>query len=349
MKTRTKAIQKHHKLVRFLRMTLPLSAAALLLCLVIWPQIAKKTDYFVSHLKGSIIPRDTNAKIDMKQVQFFSEDDKGQPFTVTSSKVLETDPVNKIVQFSEPVGKMTLNSGVKLTGSSPTGLFYQDTQIIVFEGAVFINADNGYTAQSKQVTVDYKARSARSNAPTQIRGEKLDLDASGFEMRQSGDEVDFFGGAKAVLKDEVKNKQVIITADGIFEVRQKTQTITARKNVLVDDQLNKIWADEMTAYFRQEEKNKYKMKSVQAHGNVRIKTATETIYGNDAFYDLAKEKAFITGSVIVKRAEGEMQGDRAVIDMKSGHSQLEVDYSKTDRPSRVKGTIYPTRLNKKEK
>ena len=81
---------------------------------------------------------------------------------------------------------------------------------------------------------------------------------------------------------------------------------------------------------------------------MKIITLTETITGNDAFYDLGKEKAFITGNVIVQRAEGNMSGDRAVINMKTGQSQLEVDYTKQDTSRRVKGTIYPKRLKNRE-
>ena len=93
--------------------------------------------------------------------------------------------------------------------------------------------------------------------------------------------------------------------------------------------------------------NRYELKSIQAKSNVKIITLTETITGNDVFYDLAKEKAFITGNVSVEREEGIMHGDRAVIDMKSGQSQLEVDYSKpVQTRKRVRGTIFPTKMKK---
>ena len=44
-----------------------------------------------------------------------------------------------------------------------------------------------------------------------------------------------------------------------------------------------------------------------------------------------------------------MSGDRAIIDMKTGQSQLEVDYSKRNVSRRVKGTIYPKRIKNQEK
>jgi len=330
-----------------MRVVLPVLAGGLLLSLLVWPQLQKKSDFFSDGLKDSVSPELSKATIDMQKVQFYSEDEKGQPFTITSDKILEIDPKQRLVQLDLPDGEMTLNSGVKIFSKAPFAWFYQETDIVFFKDKVYLETDNGYVADSSAVIVDYKNQKAYSDKDIAIRGLKADLDATGFYMRQNGQEIDFKGPAKAVLKQEPRNQQVVITADNGFEVRQKTQTITAFKNVLADDGQNQVFSDEMTAYFRSLGGNRYELKSIQAKSNVKIITPTETITGNDVFYDLVKEKAFITGNVSVERNEGLMHGDRAVIDMKTGHSQLEVDYSKPRKSQqRVRGTIFPTKLKK---
>ena len=332
-----------------MRVILPVLAGSLLLLLLIWPQIQKKADYISGVLKNTITPVNSKAQIDMKKVQFYSEDKKGQPFTVTSDKIVEIDSQNHLVQLDLPKGEMTLNSGIKIFSESPMAWFYQDSDVVFFKKDLHMTTDNGYTAEASEVVVDYKNQSAYSNETLFVRGEKADLDSAGFYMRQNGAEIDFKGPAKLVLKNPQKNQKVVITAQKVFEVRQKTQTVSAFENVLADDGTNKVYSDEMTAYFRSLGKNRYELKSVQAQKNVKIITQTETITGNDAFYDLDKEKAFITGDVVVHRPEGNMNGDRAVIDMKTGESQLEVDYTKSNTPRRVKGTIYPKRMKEQEK
>ena len=346
--TSYKSLQKHQRFVRFMRFLLPVLSGGLVLSLLIWPQLQKKADFFSDSLKRSVSPISSKAQIDMKKVHFYSEDKKGQPFTLISDKILETDTSNHIVQLDRPVGEMTLNSGVKIFSNSSMALFYQNTNIVFFEEDLYFKTDNGYNAVSSAVFVDYKNQLAYSDKPIQIRGEKADLDAVAFNMRQNGEEVDFKGPTKVVLKNEEKKQKVIITSEDFLQLRQKTQTITALKNVLADDGVNKVYCDEMTAYFHRPNGEKYELKSVQAHSNVKIITQTEVITGNDAFYDLGKEKAFITGNVVVDRAEGKMFGDRAVINMKTGESQLEIDNTKKKINNRVKGTIYPTRLNKQE-
>ena len=327
-----------------MRVVFPVLAGGLLLSLLIWPQIQKKTDLISGALRQAIAPNVSKAQIDMQKVQFYSEDKKGQPFVVFSDKILEIDPNQRLVQLDAPEAEMTLNSGIKIDATSPVALFYQNTDIVFFKETVNLKTDNGYVANTSEVTVDYKNQRAYSSKYLTLRGEKADLDAEGFYMRQNGQEFDFIGPAKLVLKQEPRNQQVVITADKKFEVRQKTQTTTAFGNVLADDGINKVYCDEMTAYFKALDKNRYELKSVQAKSNVKIITLTETITGNDAFYDLSKEKAFITGNVVVERLEGRMQGDRAVIDMKTGESQLETDYTKPIKAQRVRGTIFPTKL-----
>ena len=81
-----------------MRILFPALAAGLLLALLIWPQIMKKADFISTALRASV-PMNSKAKIDMKKVQFYSEDEKGQPFTLTSDKILEVQPEERLVQM----------------------------------------------------------------------------------------------------------------------------------------------------------------------------------------------------------------------------------------------------------
>ncbi|MGN1091644.1 MAG: LptA/OstA family protein [Alphaproteobacteria bacterium] len=337
------SLDKHHRFVSTLRLLLTGSAMLMLVLLLVWPQLAKRADLISSALKNAASQKKIQASIDMTKVQFVSEDEKGQPFTISSDQITQIDAQNKIVQLENPRGEMTFSSGLKLFSSSPEALFYETTQIVNFKKLVDVLFDNGYQAQTSDVVVDYKNKTAYGKKPLSVRGEKFDLDSTGFDIRQNGNEMDFSGPVRVALKSPEKN--VVILAQKSAEVRQKTQTITAFEKVISDDGINKVYCEELTAYFNQTGKNQYELRSVQAQRNVKIKTPTEEITGNEAYYDMIKEKAFITGNVVVKRAEGTVNGDRAIIDMKNGTSQIETDASRKDR---VKGTLLPLQLKKKE-
>ena len=332
----------------FMRTLLPILAAGLVLSLVIWPQIAKRRDFISDVLKSSSVPLNSKAQIDMKRVLFYSEDKKGQPFILTADKIWEIDTEDKTIRIDAPKGEMTLNSGIKLVSESPFALYNQEKGIVHFDEQVHLTSDNGYNIEASSIFVDYQNQKAESKKPILVRGEKIDLDAVGFNMRQNGNEVDFKGPVKVVLKDQEKKQQITITGKKVMEVRQKTQTITFYEDVFADYGENKISCAKMTAYFKSVGKNSYDLKSVQAQKGVKITTLNEVITGDDAFYDLEKERAFITGKVTIKRAEGTMSGSRAVVDMKTGLSQLEADTKKKTN-NRVKGTIYTDKIKRTER
>ena len=327
-----------------MRVLLPVLAGGLLLSLLIWPQIAKRRDFISDVLKTSSVPLNSNAQIDMKKVLLYSEDEKGQPFQLLADKVWEVDSVNKVVQIDLPKGEMTLSSGVKLFSDSPVAFFYQEKGLVNFKDDIHLNSDNGYNIKTSDVFVDYQNQSAYSDKLIQIRGEKVDLDATAFKMRQNGAELDFTGPIILVLKNIENTQNMLIMGDGLMEVRQKTQTVTLYKNVSANYDTNKIYCDKMTAYFKSKGKSEYDLKSVQAQKNVKIVTVNEVITGDDAFYDMEKEKAYITGNVVITREQGIMKGSRAIVNMKTGVSQLEAD-SKTGN-KRVKGILYPTKVKK---
>ena len=319
-------------------------ALILLGSLLVWPQVSKKMDLISSSMKNTLKPKGLQASIDMTKVQFFSEDEKGQPFTISSDQITEVDVQNKIVQLINPKGEMTFSSGVKIFSSSPEAFFYQNTQIVDFKKVVDVLSDNGYQAKTSDVVVDHKNQLAYSNSPLVVRGEKIDLDSIGFYVRKNGEEFDFYGPVRIELKTPKKN--IVIIAEKIVEVRQKAQTITAFSNVIADDGVNKIYSEKLTAYFNQTGKNQYVLRSVRAKENVRIQTPDEEITGKEAFYDVIKERAVVTENVVAKRSEGNVQADKAVIDMKKGTSLLETNNTETKQ--RVKGTIFPTQLKKRE-
>lgn len=83
-----------------------------------------------------------------------------------------------------------------------------------------------------------------------------------------------------------------------------------------------------------------KLKRVEGYGNVDIRTATETIYGDRGVYLPDIGKARVIGHVRVTRGDNQVEGVAADIDMKTGVSTM---LSGTDE--RVKGLIVPAQSN----
>lgn len=100
----------------------------------------------------------------------------------------------------------------------------------------------------------------------------------------------------------------------------------------------KIIADEITTLFTEDKAGQLQAERSEAHGNVRIFTATDTAMGQHAIYDLQRNKALLVGNVRLTRGKSQLQGDRAEVDFTTGQSRLLAD---DGSPKRVRGLLYP--------
>lgn len=78
------------------------------------------------------------------------------------------------------------------------------------------------------------------------------------------------------------------------------------------------------------------IETLRAWGGVTIATATEIVRGDRGEYDTMGERAILTGNVRISRGQNQLNGARAVIDLKSGVSRLE-----SGEGQRVRSIFYP--------
>lgn len=79
-----------------------------------------------------------------------------------------------------------------------------------------------------------------------------------------------------------------------------------------------------------------KLQRVEAFGNVEVRTLTETFRGDRAVYVADSEIARLAGSVRVTRGQSQLNGDEAVVNMRTGI------YTMTKAPGgRVQGLVIP--------
>ncbi len=79
-----------------------------------------------------------------------------------------------------------------------------------------------------------------------------------------------------------------------------------------------------------------KLQRVEAFGNVEVRTATETIRGDRGVYVADTGIARLAGDVHITRGQSQLNGDEAIINMRTGISTLSRDPGK-----RVQGLVVP--------
>ena len=159
-------------------------------------------------------------------------------------------------------------------------------------------------------------------------------------------------GDKAVY--DVAGGTATLTGEGL-KIRTETETLAARDSIVFFSAENRLTAtgravatrgtdtlraDILNAFFQKDSAGKMFLHRMTATGGVTVKTARETVYGDEGVYDVVAKKAVLTGKVRIQQGESFLEGTRAEVDLTSGISQLFASENMgTD--GRVRGVFYP--------
>lgn len=132
----------------------------------------------------------------------------------------------------------------------------------------------------------------------------------------------------------------ILTAQEKIEFFERENRLVAKGTPQVTNGRDTISADTMNALFKSDTKGARKADKFTAEGNVTVKTSREIVTGDAGIYDVATQKAILTGKVMIRQNDSWIEGRRADIDMQKGASQLSGE-GNAETNGRVRGVFYP--------
>lgn len=161
-------------------------------------------------------------------------------------------------------------------------------------------------------------------------------------------------GEKAVY--DVKTAVATLTGSNL-KMQTATETLTARDslqyfanenrltatgNVVVIRANDRIEADLMTAFFKENPTTgRTELDKITATGNVVVKTARETAMGDNGTYDVSAQEAQLSGDVRILQGKNWLKGTRATVDLTTGISHLYAEGQNTG--GQVRGVFYPNK------
>lgn len=113
-----------------------------------------------------------------------------------------------------------------------------------------------------------------------------------------------------------------ITARGSLEFWRDRNMVVARGNALAVQPDRRLAADILTAHLAKVSKGRDQITRIDAFHHVVVSTPTEIVRAARGVYDLQSGIATLTGSVKITRGENQLDGSRAVVDLKTGKSRL---------------------------
>ncbi len=190
--------QGYTRLIKILRVTLPLLAVGLIVVVITWPDMERQVPL---PTKEEIVP---DAKMGMNELikpLFQSTDQDRRPFTITAEKATQNQDNPGLVMMEKPEADLQLSDGGWVAARAKTALFEEKNEKLFLSGDVNLFHDSGYTLTSPELRLNMKTSEAFSDQDVYVSGPKGTLNASGMEAFQMDEKIIFKGPATLVIFD----------------------------------------------------------------------------------------------------------------------------------------------------
>lgn len=188
----------YSRLVRSLRLILPLLAAALLVLAMIWPSLDWKSVIVGDDLDISVDPRDVQ-ELRMRSARLVGADETGQPYQVSATQARQGENGLDVVILDQPAGEIVLDDGATLTVSAERGHYNRNAESLELSGAVVVEHGNGYKFLSDSAVVDISDNRASGYEAVEGIGPEGRIEGEGFEILDKGRTVKILGKSRLTV------------------------------------------------------------------------------------------------------------------------------------------------------
>lgn len=192
----------YSKVVRKLRLILPLVAVAIVVMLFTWTILDDTAEI-------SENPKDKGAeqtRNELLEARFESRDEAGRPYTITAARALQGKPElgqdEKTIYLDKPSGQMALEQGQTLGLTAQEGTYDQDAGALDLQGGVALNTTDGYEMRTDKVMISLNDSTARSDTPLEGKGPAGSVEAKGFSADNEKGLLVLKGPARLIIKPE---------------------------------------------------------------------------------------------------------------------------------------------------
>jgi lipopolysaccharide export system protein LptC len=183
--------------VGFMKVLLPALAVALILLVVIWPQLSQDDGRF--RIRVSDMSLEQADSLSMLNARFEGVDEHDQPFTLTADEATQTAGDDNLVRLELPKGDITLEDGTWLALTAQEGLYRRDMQMLELSGGVTLFHDQGFELRTPMARVDLEAGTAWGSERVEGQGPFGTLVAEGFRVLDRGERIVFTGRSRTVF------------------------------------------------------------------------------------------------------------------------------------------------------
>ena len=155
----------HDRLIRLLRLSLPIIIGALAAVLIIAP-LAKRSE--ISFLLAKDKVDLAKERMRVSEALYRGQDAKGHPFSLHAGGAVQKTSRVPIVEMQDLSARITLDDGPAML-RTPNASYDMDRETVRVPGSLLFESANGYRMTTRGVGVDLKARTMVSDSAVEGR------------------------------------------------------------------------------------------------------------------------------------------------------------------------------------
>jgi lipopolysaccharide export system protein LptC len=194
--------QSHHssyapaysRLVRQLRIVLPVVAVLTVAIVILWPKI---------HAEFSPPTQTSTEERQAKMVngRYVGSDSHGRPYTVTYESA-QQPPGGGPIEMVNPTAELTLQNGHWVAIKAAQGRYDQAAGLIDLSGNVELFHDDGYRFMTEKAHVEFNKNLVWGERAITGRGPRGEVVGRGFRVINNGDAIVITGPARLLLRPD---------------------------------------------------------------------------------------------------------------------------------------------------
>ena len=193
-----KTADTYSRFVEFMRIVLPVGAAALVISVVLYSSFWGSRDGISFFLPSET---DLGKDLHMTNPKFIGHDSSNRPIEVTAVRALQDSDDPDLVHLETIKGKMVIKAPVsenldeltEITLSAMQGNLNSKTEQIVLQGSVQLRSNTNYVFMTEEALVDLKKNEIVGSVPVHGEGALGAIDADTFRIWGNGNHILFSG------------------------------------------------------------------------------------------------------------------------------------------------------------
>jgi len=149
----------HDRLVRVLKIVLPIGVAVLAVFLATAPFTMRGEVSFVLDKNDVAV---AGERMRVREALYRGEDSQGRPFSLRAGSAVQKTSREPVVEMRDLSARLLMQEGPAVL-TAQQGRYWMDTDMVNVDGPVQFAAANGYRLTTRDVNIDLKARTMNSD------------------------------------------------------------------------------------------------------------------------------------------------------------------------------------------